>query len=412
MWLMLAAICLAPAVCAAQETPAPVPPTAVPGPVGVPAAPGQFPRYPASLTPTLTVGEEYNDNIFSDNRNRQSDFITTFTPGLTLAFESAVYRFLLSGSVSALVYADHSELNDAAMGRASLLASGDYRLSPRATAALTNTYTKSESSNTASLEGISTGRRSSQSNTITPSYSYNLTQLTTMRLIASYALERFSGGGTADSDVYRIEANADHRFSPRLTGTAGYQFAYLDLSAQPNVKTHTPKIGATYLFSPTLTASVSAGPQFVDTNGTTSVNAFEHADVSQAFSFGSATASYDHSTTTAGGLGGTSETDTVAGGFFVNRWIRNLTLGVTPRYTYARLGAAGGTTSNGTVKSFSVGLSSGYQLLSWMGVLVQYNLFHQRASSRSGAGDVDQNRIFVGLQFGAPINLGPYLPGH
>src|SRR2546428_13884540 len=40
-------------------------------------------RGPVTLTPSISVSEEYNDNIFSDNRNRQWDFITSFSPAPT-----------------------------------------------------------------------------------------------------------------------------------------------------------------------------------------------------------------------------------------------------------------------------------------------------------------------------------------
>jgi len=48
-------------------------------------------RAPLTLTPSLTVSEEYNDNILLNNRDRRHDFITGFTPGLTLTAEDPLY---------------------------------------------------------------------------------------------------------------------------------------------------------------------------------------------------------------------------------------------------------------------------------------------------------------------------------
>src|SRR5437879_2183989 len=37
---------------------------------------------PFNVTPTLSIREEYNDNVFLDNRNRRADFISALTPGV------------------------------------------------------------------------------------------------------------------------------------------------------------------------------------------------------------------------------------------------------------------------------------------------------------------------------------------
>ncbi|HZM92103.1 MAG TPA: hypothetical protein VFB92_01730, partial [Vicinamibacterales bacterium] len=54
-------------------------------------APGQQ-QGPVTLTPSLGISEEYNDNVFADNRNRQWDFITTFSPTITLAIQQPSYQ--------------------------------------------------------------------------------------------------------------------------------------------------------------------------------------------------------------------------------------------------------------------------------------------------------------------------------
>src|SRR2546428_11850700 len=39
---------------------------------------------PVTLTPSIAVSEEYNDNVFASNQSRRSDFITSFAPAITL----------------------------------------------------------------------------------------------------------------------------------------------------------------------------------------------------------------------------------------------------------------------------------------------------------------------------------------
>src|SRR6266850_7799642 len=92
------AICLIAPHASSQQPPAqtpppettdspatPLPTQPIPGPpisayplelLGLLAPPAQ--RGPMTLTPSISISEEYNDNIFSNNTNRESDFITSF----------------------------------------------------------------------------------------------------------------------------------------------------------------------------------------------------------------------------------------------------------------------------------------------------------------------------------------------
>lgn len=49
-------------------------------------------RAPITITPFLTVEEEFDDNVFLNNDNKEWDFITRFTPGISIELERAQYR--------------------------------------------------------------------------------------------------------------------------------------------------------------------------------------------------------------------------------------------------------------------------------------------------------------------------------
>src|SRR5213080_822536 len=70
-------------------------------------------RGPVTLTPSISVSEEYNDNIFLDNQTRQWDLITGVTPAMTLYVNRRSYR--LSGGVSFTgeLYQRESRFNEA-----------------------------------------------------------------------------------------------------------------------------------------------------------------------------------------------------------------------------------------------------------------------------------------------------------
>ena len=82
-------------------------------PVLPPAAPGTVGPSGLYLSTTFSVEEEFNDNIFSTSTGREWDFITRFTPGLTLGYRSEPLTVEAGYAFSSEVFARNSELNDA-----------------------------------------------------------------------------------------------------------------------------------------------------------------------------------------------------------------------------------------------------------------------------------------------------------
>src|SRR5262249_55426649 len=101
-WVLGAALALAlliaPAVTSAQETTPPA---------RVPQGPGLW-----TITPSLTVGEKYTDNVFGTAHDHQWDFISQFTPGLAVSYETTEFRISAGYSVTGEVYADNSDLDN------------------------------------------------------------------------------------------------------------------------------------------------------------------------------------------------------------------------------------------------------------------------------------------------------------
>ena len=366
-------------------------------------------RGPITVTPSISVVGEYNDNIFQSNANKESDFILGFVPGITVAVESPIYRLLGSYSFTAEIYADHSELNDA-FSRHNFLFDGSYRLTPTLTLTLTDALVVAKNSNTVATENVSTGRTRSLSNTVAAGVAYQLDPRTTLRGRAAWTALRYDDDLALDSDAYALEGFVDYAFTARLTGSAGYQFAYFDIQDQPGTTTHTPRVGVSYRITQTLTGAISGGPTIVvPEDGDTEVFPAITASLQQRFAWGSATLQYDHAIGTGGGLGGTTENQSLGAIVQLDRLMRGLTVQFAPRY--ARTTSTGGNGGNDIeVDSFSLTLQARYEITRLMAVFAGYSYFRQRSDSNvaTGAGtitgnDVDQNRVFVGLQFGYPF---------
>src|SRR5262249_3594944 len=65
------------------------------------------PQGPLSLTPSLTISEQFNDNVFLTHSNKRSDFITQFTPGVALQAQQPGFRLLSSFNFTAEIYANN-----------------------------------------------------------------------------------------------------------------------------------------------------------------------------------------------------------------------------------------------------------------------------------------------------------------
>jgi hypothetical protein len=390
-----------PALVLAQS-PLPIPPPGLGGQL-----PQSFGPAPITLTPAITVFEEYNDNLFLNNANRRSDWITAIAPGFTLTGESETYKLRAGYSFTAETYAHETSQNEV-FDRQNLSLNGSYRASPRLTFTLTDSYIASVNTSLVSENGVATGRSRAWSNAVAPGAAWQVTPVTTLRLSGTYVAQRFEARDLDGSDVYRLLGTVEQRLTARFSGTTGYEFAYLDVERQRPATTHMPRLGGVYRFTETLTGIASGGPTLVLQEGTRDrVALAASASLLQRFQFGSASVQYERTVATAGGLGGTTDNDAVAGLLQVANLARGFVLELGPRYTRAR-------SDDGRidVHTFTLGLRSSYRLTTWLTVFAGYAFFQQRSSSTPTGGggaalaaDVDQNRVSFGLQIGYPLRF-------
>ena len=64
------------------------------------------------LTPTLSLAEEYQSNVFGTSSNEESDFVTRIAPGLIVGYFSDPLQFSLSYSTDGQIFAENSQLNN------------------------------------------------------------------------------------------------------------------------------------------------------------------------------------------------------------------------------------------------------------------------------------------------------------
>ena len=64
------------------------------------------------LTPSLSLSEEYQSNIFGTSSDEESDFVTRIGPGFTIGYLSEPLTFSINYSIDAEIFAENSELNN------------------------------------------------------------------------------------------------------------------------------------------------------------------------------------------------------------------------------------------------------------------------------------------------------------
>ncbi len=376
--------------------------------LGLLAPPAQ--RGPVTLTPSISVSEEYNDNLFFNNQDRQRDFITGFSPTITLFVNRPSYQVSGGYSFTAELYERESRLNNA-LNRQSFLGSGLYRATPRLTLTASETYAVNRNTNLVASQGFATGRQESLSNTFGPGLTYQMTPGTSLSLGATYGVLRFKGAATdgagtaSDSDTYGLQSSLAHVLTPRLTGTIGYGFTYLTVQGQENSTTHTPTLGGSYRLTPTLTGSVSGGPAITELGGETFVSPAATASLVQVLPFGSASAQYARSVSAAGGFGGTTDTQSLSGTLTLPTLWRGLLVVFDTTYNNAE-SVSPRQTDRVDVRALTLNLGVTYQIATFASVFGGYTFFQQRTTASSSLQvDADQNRVRFGVQFGYPINF-------
>jgi hypothetical protein len=184
-------------------------------------------RREVNLVPSLAIAEEFTDNIFMNNANKQSEFITSFTPAL------CSWRTALGSSWPPASPTPPSCTRDSspydAFARQNAVAGVFYQPTPHLTFTVADTFLRDQSPD-ATAGGFSLDGQGSTSNNLAPAFGWQMAPQTRLDIGAIYNLLRFEGQGAGiDSDTYGVLTNVGHAFTPRFTGLIGYNFTYLDL---------------------------------------------------------------------------------------------------------------------------------------------------------------------------------------
>jgi hypothetical protein len=369
--------------------PPPVPPLVVEppriGPEPTRFAPGWY------VTPSFSIAEEFDDNVFVSAIDKQWDFVTRFTPGIEFGYRSEPFTLVASGSIDAEIFARNTELSDAAnRKRAGLFMRWlPYRL---LTVGLDVSYLDTQTpSELVPLTGLQLGRTHATQLVASPSVAYQLTPLTILR--SSYAFQRDTIDGGLDTFTHRFRFGVSHQLTPRDNIFGNLRVNLYDTEGFSLTTTVAPTVGWIRQLTPQTLLTLEAGPRIIDDG---SVEPELHARIEHDFRLARVALEYYRTETTVVGTRNPSEVESVTG-LIEAEPIRLLRLRFEPGF-YRTFG-------NGLPETRSYGflLSALYPIQQYLTARFNYRFIYQE----SGSVDLTHNLVTLSLDFGYPIRISP-----
>ncbi|MBI5584200.1 MAG: outer membrane beta-barrel protein [Deltaproteobacteria bacterium] len=253
--------------------------------------------------PSLTLQEQYNDNLNLTKEDKISDFITTLYPGLKYLAVGNGYSFDLKYELGMNFYADHTENNY--LSHDGILKTW-YAFNPHWTVRLNDSLTRSRDrvgipytvttpTGETTVNNLDSGEGLFLRNIFEPSVDYKFGREDMVTLLYRNMIYRTDGTGedsTDNSAFGRLQywfnihhglfldytySNAEfsvspdwvgnnlggryvYRFNPRTLAYGEYRFSIRDFEfPSQDYAVHSPTIGGEHAFSPTLSGAARLG---------------------------------------------------------------------------------------------------------------------------------------------------------
>jgi hypothetical protein len=198
-----------------------------------------------TLTPSLSLSERYDDNVFSTADNRQSDFITEITPGISIALDQPTLALSAGYSITGQIYADNSTLSNFGDNQSAFL-SASYQASPQFRLTANGYFAR-----TSEIESF-----------LRPPTVPQTVTVTTLPTVTAQQ-GKISNQGT-------LNLSAGYQFDTTTSGTATYSFAATENTTGSGVDTsHTVGLGVGKQLGASDQVNLSATATLFDTGGDT-----------------------------------------------------------------------------------------------------------------------------------------------
>ena len=218
------------------------------------------------LTPSLSLKQEYNDNILFTATGEQDDLITTLTPGLYVRERTERLELSLNSELDAVGYWDHDELNAFDTRQK---AKASYRLTELLGISAGAEY-KEDSRSDRDL--LTTGQILRHSKRYSQDYSagfdWTFSETGRAGVTAFYGRRDYDYSRYVDStyDGFSADAVMDiGQYLPRARGRANFTYVRYDYTTTVS-RDYLATVGLEYDVSERLTVKGDIGPRYTDSD--------------------------------------------------------------------------------------------------------------------------------------------------
>lgn len=365
------------------------------------------------LTPSLSFTESFDDNINGTVSNKQSDFISRFSPGLQAGYQSDPFTLLFNGGFDSEIFAKNPQNNDATSGWR-LGVSSTYVPIRLLTLGFNLFYAETRSLTTLSQQlvdqaranpnqpnpanTLQSGRQKNTVLTASPSATYRFDSLTTASAAYAFTYAAQEGGDT--NTAHQFPLSLSRQITPLDTATINYRLDVFDstgLGATSGTQvSQALTFGWTRQFTLGTSASLAVGPRFSEGEVKPEVNASLNHQFKLFDQEGQASLSYARSEGFAFGVAGVQNTQTFTGSVAFEP-LRSLQVNLGANVT--RL--SGSTTGVADTTTYGVTAAANYQILRWLSAFVNYSYSLQVEDT----GDIHHNVFSIGLTASYPTRI-------
>jgi hypothetical protein len=219
------------------------------------------------IIPSLTMKEEYNDNVYFATTPRVHAYLTIASPKLELVKKDERTDASLSIRLSEIIDSEHegktiTALNQDYQGRAS------YLLDPRLQFSLAAGYTiDNRPSANVEKDGIVINALSRYNQIYSAGTKYVLSEKDSVNLSYLYQQEDFSGQPQSDNRTHATGVEFAHdlrKYLPDSQGIAGFNFSRLEFAGS-TTNNYAATIGIKWAFNETWTFAANMGGRYTDT---------------------------------------------------------------------------------------------------------------------------------------------------
>jgi hypothetical protein len=359
-----------------------------------------------SLRPTLSVSEQYDDNLFFSGSDPEADFTSMILPGVELSVTRPNSTFSGRYEATGEFHARHPEENrwahtlsfDASFPVLSNWTKGA-RLQLREALAYTPERSPfafgdkngevQESFPTPEAEGVNSGRTDSLLNSTAVSLSYDRSARFLSKVSYSYSLTRFKDPRLQDFDVQDLSLEESFRWSSQIQTTLSYGLSLTNYEGAEQVTAHRATAGGNHQLARGTSVGGEGG---VTVLAGGEVHLLLNVHLSRSLKTGSLSFRYNHGIGTGGGLTSNATlSDQVTA---QATQILRPNLSIEGQFGYGRNRSLSGPGLKISTYNAGGGIQIGF--LSWLTGRIHYSYTNQKVQGGEGV-EAERNRIVATL---------------